>query len=730
MINKYKLISCPEVLRLPVMSALVLNGLLPASGTYAAEVSVGALEEVVVTAQRREERLSEVPMSISAFTGTDMQLASINDTQGLSMKVPGLVYPASDNFAMPYIRGVGMAFAANGLEVPIATYIDDVYIQQQTGSIAQLVDLERVQVLKGPQGTLYGRNATGGAIVVNTMDPTEELEGYVRLGYGRFDSLRSEGVLNVPLSDTVSARVALQLFDRREGYIENVFTGNDLGEDKRVTARAKVAWRPSEATEVIGSFERFRGDDTINAHAHGEVSVCTGCAAYGVTPPSGFYEVFQDHETQTQSDADLSILRISHDFGNLEFYSVTSYREYVFSGEFDQDFTSAPLFVYSTRNESETIEQEFRLTSSFEGALNFAAGVFYEKDSTDAPAFLRGDAFGALVPGAEKIESKLDAAAVFGEIYYDLSDNWKFTLGGRYNRDDRSLEIRNNPDGVLVFGVEAFKLEDTFTDFTPRVVLAYNNDDVNLYASYNEGFKSGGYNSAVFTPPEALTSEKIKSYEIGGKFGLLDNRMRLNTSVFFYTYDDMQVTFYDPLTSALILRNAADSESVGVDFDLTWAATESLTIGFGGQYLDAEFKSFPNGSIYVPAPGALVPEEADLSGEPLPNAPEWSGFISADYIHPIGNGLELALGIVANYTDEYDFMPGAGGPLQLDRQESMTRVNATASIGSPDQGWSVMLWVENLTDKEYYNNRLATGFGDQLTMALPRMYGASVEWRF
>lgn len=689
-----------------------------------------ALDELVVTAQRKVERITEVPMAISAFSASEIDSAAITDTQNLSMKVPGLVYLASDGFAQPYIRGVGMAFAANGLETPVATYIDDVYIQQQTGSVTQLVDLERVEVLKGPQGTLYGRNATGGAIVVKTADPTDVLEGRVKVGYGNYDTLKVEGVLNVPLSPTVSARIATQIDERNEGYITNHYTGSDLGQHSRKTVRAKLAWRPSQATEVIASFEAFRGEDTINAHKHGAPNFCTACGVYDLTLPTGFYDVSINNEAPASSDADLGILRVFHDFGDIELYSVTSYREYVYQGSFDQDFTSANLLNYNTRNASETFEQELRLQSDRTGPLNFAVGAFYERDSTDAPATLTGDSFGGLSPGSQHTYSELEAMAVFGELYYQFSDKWKLTAGGRFNSDRRSLEVINNADGAVVFGTAGFRVAETFSEFTPRAVLAYNDGDVNLYASYGKGFKSGGFNSVVFTPPDPLQSEILNGFEIGGKFTLADRRVQLNTSIFHYGYDNIQVTFYDPLTSSTFLRNAADSTIYGADFDLMWAATEGLTVGAGLAYLDATFDSFTNGSIYVPADGLFVVEQTDLSGYALPSAPEFSGYLSLNYVRGLGEGRELRLGTVVNYSSEYDFLPAAGGPLELDRQEALTRVNATASYGPIDGRWAFSLWVENLTDERYFNNRLATGFGDQLTMAAPRMYGAAFEWRF
>ncbi|MGY0610789.1 TonB-dependent receptor [Luteimonas sp. A501] len=689
-----------------------------------------ALDAIVVTSQRKAEPITQVPMSISAFSASEIDAAAITDTQNLSMKVPGLVYLASDGFAQPYIRGVGMAFAANGLETPVATYIDDVYIQQQTGSVTQLVDLERVEVLKGPQGTLYGRNATGGAIVVKTADPTDVLEGRVKVGYGSHDTVKVEGVLNVPLSPTVSARIAAQIDERNDGYITNHHTGSDLGQHSRKTVRAKLAWRPSEATEVIASFESFRGEDTINAHKHGAPTLCTACSVYDIALPTGFFDVSVNNETPATSDADLGILRVFHDFGNYEFYSVTSYREYVYQGSFDQDFTPANLLNYNTRNASETFEQELRLQSNRTGPLNFAVGAFYERDSTDAPATLTGDSFGGLSPGSEHTYSELEAMAVFGELYYQFNDKWKLTAGGRFNSDKRSLEVVNNADGATVFGTSGFRVAETFSEFTPRVVLAYNNGNVNLYANYGKGFKSGGFNSTVFTPTDPLESEILNGFEVGGKFTLADRRVQLNTSIFHYQYDNIQVTFYDPLTSATFLRNAADSTIYGADLDLMWAATERLTVGAGLAYLDATFDSFTNGSIYVPVNGIFVVEQADLSGNTLPSAPEFSGYLSLNYARELGNGMELRLGAVANHSSEYDFLPAAGGPLALDRQEALTRVNATASYGPADGRWAVTLWAENLTDERYFNNRLATGFGDQLTMAAPRMYGAAVEWRF
>lgn len=701
----------------------------PPTNATAPEPAV-QLEEIVVTAEKRQSRLQDVPMSISAFNLADTRAAGINNTQDLQLRVPGLVYGAENGFAQPYIRGVGTAFASTGLETSIATYVDDVYIQQQTGAVTQLIDLAQVEVLKGPQGTLYGRNATGGAIIVRTQDPGDKFEGRLLAGYGRFGRVRAEGVLNAPLSSTISIRLAGSLDNRTDGYIRNVATGNDLGTNQQYTARAKIAWRPDPDTEVIASVETARNRDKSLAHRQGDVSVCTVCNLFGYTPPSGFYEVGLNTETNTQSDYTLGIVRASHDFGSLKLSSVTSYRDYVFSGRFDQDFTPIDLLNYVTRNASRTFEQELRLASQFAGPLNFIVGGFYEHDRSSAPASLPGLAFGTPAPAQTKNLSLLNAASVFGELYYSITPELKLTVGGRYNYDDRRLESANNPQAAAVFGSTGFDVSRSFRNFTPRAVLAYNKDDVNLYASYSRGFKSGGFNALVFAQPEAVKPEKLTSVEVGGKFDLLDRRLRLNVSAFHYKYDQIQVTFYDPVTSAVFLRNAASSTVYGADMEVALAVTQALRLSVGGSYLHARFDDFPSGSIYVPSGGSYVVQQSDLSGYRLPYSPTLSGFVSATYSAPLTERLNFDLTGLASYSDDYDFIPAAGGPLRNDKQRALTRVNLTGGITTSDKTWRVAFYIENLTNKRYFNARLPVGFGDQQQVALPRTFGGSIEYRF
>lgn len=700
----------------------------PATAT--APETTARIEDIVVTAEKRQSRLQDVPMSISAFNLADTRAAGINNTQDLQLRVPGLVYGAENGFAQPYIRGVGTAFASTGLETSIATYVDDVYLQQQTGAVTQLVDLAQVEVLKGPQGTLYGRNATGGAIIVRTQDPVDHFEGRLLAGYGRFGRARAEGVLNAPVSSTVSIRLAGSLDNRTDGYIRNVFTGHDLGTNQQYTARGKIAWRPDGDTEVIASVETARNRDKSLAHRQGDISVCTVCTAFGYTPPSGFYEVGLNTETNTQSDYTLGILRASRDLGSLKLSSVTSYRDYVFSGRFDQDFTPVDLLNYVTRNASKTFEQELRLASRFSGPLNFIVGGFYEHDHSSAPASLPGLAFGTPAPGQTKNLSLLNAASVFGELYYNITPALKLTVGGRYNYDQRRLESANNPQAAAVFGSTGFDVHKSFRNFTPRAVLAYNKGDVNLYASYSRGFKSGGFNALVFAEPEAVKPEKLTSVEVGGKFDLLDRRLRVNVSAFHYKYDQIQVTFYDPVTSAVFLRNAASSTVYGADLDVAFAVTRALRLSAGGSYLHARFNSFPSGSIYVPQAGNYAVQQSDLSGYRLPYSPTWSGYASATYSAPLTDTLKFDLTALASYSDDYDFIPAAGGPLRHDKQDALTRVNLTGGITTSDGKWRLAFYVENLTNRRYFNARLPVGFGDQEQVALPRTFGGSVEYHF
>jgi iron complex outermembrane receptor protein len=691
-----------------------------------------SLGEIIVTAERKPEPLQKVPMSIEAFSASDVSNEHIVDTQDLQIRTPGLVFGQGNGFAQPYIRGVGTAYAGTGLETSVATYVDDVYVQQQTGGISQLLDLKQAEVLKGPQGTLYGRNATGGAVVVQTQDPTNELEVRVKASYGNLGEIKGEGMINAPLTDTLSVRVAGLVDDRTQGYIYNVATGNDLAFYDRTVGRVKLAWRPAEGTEVIASVERYTSRDSSDeAHRQGDLAVCSACNLFGLTIPAGFYQVSLNTEPAVRYSYSLANLHASTDLGPVKLFSVTSYRESLFSGQFDQDITAVNLLNYIDPGiKGETFEQELRAQSQFNGPLNVTGGMFYEHDHSNAPAYLTGTAFGGLSPGSQQDLAVLNALAVFGEVYYDLTEQFRFTVGGRYNHDNREFSLTNNADGVAVFGVQSFTESKSFSDFTPRAVVAYNAGDLNLYASYSTGFKSGGYNVLVFTEPAPVNSEKLRGEEVGGKFALFDRKVKINTSFFRYKYQDMQVTFYDPVTSATILKNAADSTIWGADLDVSWTLLPAVTLNGGLGYLHARFDSFPNGSVYAQGAGSYVLTPADLSGTTLPYSPTISAYLSAAYSAPITAEYEAGAAAIASYSTRYDFLPEAGGPLGLDHQDALTRVNLTGEIGRTDKRWTVGFYIDNLTNKKYFNERVAVGMGDQELVAPPRTYGGSLECRF
>lgn len=698
--------------------------------------------EIVVTAQRRAESVQDVPVSMAVVTGEQLEKLNIKNIESVQLVTPGFVFNAGYTYAQNYVRGVGTDLPNIGLESAVGVYVDGVYLARAVGGVFDLVDSSSLQLLKGPQGTLYGRNATGGAILITTADPTDEFLLRATGEYGRFNFAMGEMVLNQPISDTFAVRLATR-YSKEDGYIKNLGTSGDYGRREVFNLRGKARWNPTPDFTAVLALERsYQLDDTGAAlQQRFPFPLCGLCGVPGVPPPpSGFYEIQTNQYTPQINKSNSASLRLTYDADSVEFSSLTSYRrDKVANVGIDQDYVPDNIFNYGLSVKSTTFQQDLQASTKFDGALNFLAGASYVRDKGTERAFLSGNSFDPVVDlfGELPIPQNIlttESYTVFGEAYVTPVDRLKITIGGRYSHDKRTLDASLNDAALAALAPpgspQQFKQSASFGSFTPRVVVAYDLDIVNLYASYNKGFKAGGFATPAFAPINSVKPEKIESYEIGAKYVSPDRRLRMNLSAFLYNYSDVQRSVVGP-GGVFIFQNAAKARGKGIEFDGQYQVNDWFGISGGAAYLHTKYLDFPGASISIPAPlpgGGLQPAFMDLTGYPLSRAPKWTAFISPNAQFDISDNWKARWNAVGRYTSAYDFAPGRGGPIGYHYQPRMFLVNMSAGIGPADEKYEIGMYINNLTNKKYYVQRGDTQgfFGIFDTVAKPITYGVRV----
>jgi iron complex outermembrane receptor protein len=714
-----------------------------ADRTTAAAANGQQSGEIIVTAQRRSERLQDVPLSITAISPEAALQLGVTNIRDVKLLTPNVDFSEGVGTIQLYIRGIGSPYASPGLESPVAIYLDGAYLERTYGmnSLLDLVDPGTIEVLRGAQGTLYGRNATGGVVRINSALPTREFEGRVAAEYGRFDRKQLDGMLNIPVSDTLSVRFAGRYKDE-DGYITNVATGRKLFGGHGYTARAIIRWEPSSTVDVSLGAEyqsnRLRKDVSGLLDP---AKTCYICGPAGTTEQNGFYEVNQNDSPAYKNRIFRTFLRASASFDNFDVTSITSYEDDENKQRSDQDFTPLPVFVFDVLSVGgSTFSQEFQIASTLDGPFNYLAGINYLNDKGHFNTALIGSAYSALGDPEVYNVAKTESVSAFLEGSFKITPELKVTAGGRYTYDRRTITGENNA-GFQGFGLPAsFKQSPDFRAFTPRFVLGWDNGATNLYYTFNRGFKSGGINTPATSPVRAVNPEKVSSHEIGWKQSMLGGILRSSLSGFYYKISGLQTQTVDATSGGNITENAGGAEGYGAEFELTARPTTGLVIGTSVSYLHAEYTTFPaastvcfdpSGTLNSAAPGAaLYPCTRDYTGRRLPHAPRWQTSLNASYTTKIGDW-EANLAGVVQYRTSFDFFPGAGGDLALDRQKGYALANLSGSISPPDGRTRLGFFVDNVFDKKYTIVRITNQpYGATYIAAEPVTYGVRAEYRF
>ena len=723
----------------------------------AAAEAMDAGFDIIVTAQRRSERLRDVPIAITALNAEQMAKAGVGNLRDLERVTPALQMPMYGGFLRPSIRGISSGLSTLGDSSNVAVYLDGVYQPTQTAGIVDLPDVSGVQVLKGPQGSLYGQNATGGAIIIDTIAPSFDFKGRLSASYGNYDDKAVSGYVTGPLGSNVAVLLSAAVNDRG-GYNRDLLRG---GHDKGLRSkqvRGKILFNPTEDISLtLAGYWSERNDSGVytgapfNGNSLGNSLTRLFFPGTPVaTKPHTFATSFPpDLLSKTYGFSLLGKFELGS-LGTLSTVSAYQHAKVIDLVDVDQapiNFAEVRPLVIPAR----AYIQELNLTSEKFGAFSFSTGAFFmDRVEQFAPSqfglyFAPYQNFSASpTPGFQLMgfaKNKKKSYAAYLELSYDLTDQLTITAAGRYSYE-RVLVFNN---GFLTTPTYFRDPRGTFTFkiFTPKAVIRYKPSEYHmLYASYSKGFKSGFVNNGDIGKcpggptdgsclPTPVKPETVDAFEVGYK-GKLADGLSLNLAAFSYKYKQIQVFIYRAPTG--FYQNAAAGKLNGFDFDFEWSATRDLRFTVGGSYVDSKYSSFPNASVYTQIPPAgcatgfpcgNIEGPADVSGNQLERAPKFAATASIDYGYDVALG-RIGVNVSGNYNSGYPFDPN--GHL---RQRRYALVNAELSfVPASMPGLRVALWGKNLTDHDYLQSTLPTGFTDATSWSPPRTYGVRAEFTF
>ena len=736
-------------------------GILQSSGTFAITLSLlltfsssttqaetttqaGVIEEVVVTAQKREQSLMDAAIDVTAFSGEQLTEAGIDDIFGMAKAVPGLTIQNTGAQIQIFMRGVGTRITGTGLDSGVAVYVDDRFVTRQTGQVFDIYDVERVEVLKGPQGVLFGRNATGGAIRIITKEVSDELEGELSLGYGSDSFQMARGFVNVPVTDNFGIRVSAQT-RQRDAFKENIIPGADDFDDLDAQSiRVKARWDVSDDSTLKFSYDRSKATDLSNS---GAVSLDRGNSrgiSFGGITTTDRDKIASSMGTDSaygspKIESDSFQLRFETSLSDsLDLAAFLNYLDFRSAKPGDYDGTSfQDVEVESAFFDASDIGFGFDLSSNSDGPLSWVVGAnFFEGDAESDFDLRVGPAGGGSVKlSVGFAEYKNTSYGVFGSLDYDFNERWTLTVGGRYSDEDKENDLSTSSIAVATVSPVPASDSESWNEFTPKVTLTYNLDNGIVYGTFASGFKSGGFNHPLRVGT-VIDPETIDMIELGYKADLTDS-LRITSSLFVYSYKDLQVTKAASESATVSTENATDSDIRGLDVDLTWAANEKLTFRINAEYLDTEYKDYdtagraPN-TVLTGDPAAVGYGFVffNAKGQEMLRSPELAVYAAVQYDSPISiGGREGNLSVNMNYAwkDDYIF-DFEVDPLIDVTQDAHGILNARATLTIDKVSLSV--WGKNMTDEKYFFDKVVAATNNRGNYGHPRTYGVDFAYRF
>ena len=719
------------------VTGFALSSLL-AAGIASAQTRT--LEEIVVTAQKRAQSVQDIPLAVSAISAETIAKLGIVDTTELVRLAPSLTVAQGDNKQNSSfrLRGIGTDVFSIGVEQSVAFIVDDVAAVQAGQAISNLVDIERIEILRGPQSTLFGKSASAGVVNIVTKAPTETFEGSIELTATDDEEYKVLAAISGPVSDNLGYRLTGHWSDR-EGYINNLSIGEDVNDNESKGLRGKLQWSASETVEADFSAYWSKEETTCCALTWLDLDpdakvfgIVPGEIAEGITPSDENYDFRSEDGPVDSSENSGANVRVNIDLNDFILTSITAYDNWEYANDGDVDFSNVDVFGFFTGgavqggffSESDTetdfISQEFRLQSPSFDNYDYLIGAYYAKAETDR-SFLRNPGL-PIIPSDWSGVSETESYALFGQFTWRFTEATSVTGGLRFNNEDISVDYLdqiNSPDQTV-------SGDDSDSEVLGSLSLQhFSSDEVMFYARYAQGYKGQAYDiTSGFTQVKAdnpVAPETSDSYEIGVKSTLWDQRLLLNATAFYTKYEDYQAqsTAVTPDGELVVnINNVGELETQGIELESKVLLGDSLTLAFNTSYIDAVVKSFEGANCFpgqTEAQGCSGGTQDIVDGE-LPNAPEWKYSIIADYSNELGD-MSFYGFINFSYTwqDDLNFSLNQN-PLTKHDSYGVANLNLGINEKASDR-YRVTLFVNNLTDENY-----RSGIGD-----LRQLYGGATS---
>lgn len=721
----------------------------------------GSVADIVVTATKQSTTLARTPAAITAIGAADLGPGGTTDIGDLQASIPNVSIGSQYGVNRTFIRGIGMTSIDLGGDGAVAFLQDGAILPRPSMQLSGFYDLEQIEVLRGPQGTLYGRGATAGAINLITKKPTNELEGYLRATYGNYNARMLEGAIGGPIiDDKLLVRVAGK-YEKRDGYGKNLFNVRDIDNRDAYAVRGTIVWRMSPDASATVIVDHMREDDNnYGFHFFGTTVVPEDQLPHNLLGGSTIFDYYaargekpnlrniwsdQDPVNRRKGTGVTGIIDVTS--GDLTVKSVTSYHDFHRFNRNDLDASEVNMYGQNNYTEdSKSYSQEITATYNGEG-FNLLGGAMYFHEKLFGQVLVPTTNF-ALFAGLQPADLfddtayeqngtvKTRAFGIYVQGTVNLSSTLKATAGIRYNNERRAGV------GFFVFGPAGINIptdrKKTWPAFTPKFVLEWTpNDDALLYATVARGFKSGVIN--VGSLDSAIDPEYIWDYEAGFKLKFADRRLLLSGAVFYYDYTNLQVSFVNA-QSIVQTINAASARNYGAELELSGKLAEHLSVNAYGSYLNARFTKFCNGYYgaglparpgisYAPCP--TDPGIADLSGKRLASAPSWTAGGGLSWDIPLSNEAKFVLDGDVSYVSKVYFNEFNNRDAE---QDGYINVNLNATYHSPDDRWTAGVWVKNLTNEYVIANNIVNAatyaFPRTGSLMPPRTYGATVGVKF
>ena len=718
------------------------------------------IEEIIVTAQRRERPLQDVPISITVFENSEIEALKLTNIAGVARYTPNLVWDQSflgaSNFSAIFIRGIGQSasFFESSADPAVGVYLDGVYIGRAIGSVLGINDVDQIEMLRGPQGTLFGRNTTGGAVTVTTLQPVPGLSGWGEVTTGSDSRLDARGVLNVPISGTVLTRISASSLNQ-DGYGTSLQDGAEFGDINTDSARAALRWLASDDVNVTLTYDRTRTRQDAPvltlAFADADPMSLTGAYNFFVAPtnsvegfgdgipwdnrfltPSEFTN-FATGQTLTDIDSDGLTATVEWRAGDLTLKSITGYRSLESTWGSDTDMSPLTIIESTVKTDQDQFSQEFTFQGA-SGQLAWLAGAYYFDEDVS------GENFVLIIPEVAEVpvdpvfgvpnplfgvpltnigpgpSSSAESVAAFFHLDYAVNDRLSAFAGLRYTREEK---VAMDNSGIVANG----QTSESFSNLAPTVGLQYSVDPgIQFYVSASQGFKSGGFNTIVLIPREdflPFKPEEITAFELG--FKMMRKRFSLAAATFLYDYEDIQFPVFNDVAPEF--RNAAEAEMKGAEIELVMAPTSAISIQAGVSYLDAGYTRLDAEDLA----GLVAPISIDNE---LPNAPEWTVNLGIRWSTDVGQLGRFTLR--GDYSWRDDMYKDAINTPEV-KQSAHGLLYAAAEFASNDARWTFTLFGDNLTDERYIaaggSNKPDFGLA-YATYARPRTWGLSARYGF